>query len=410
MKGNSKRLVAIGLVFCFISVLSASTVVYANKNSQIVVSPSGDVTGVQDANAIEEALRTVDPGGTVNLKKGQFYLGRVIEVEGFDGTLKGAGKGKTIIEAVENSEPGSYLVLDPFSGFDIPVVFFLLNPINSVQISDLTVEVNEPNPSTEYFNPWGGGPTHALTYIFYLSAISSHIFNTFVNHVRARGASGDFDGFNLLVPVDIRNSAASSIHVVEHCEFENAGADGLHHLFAPGSSVIVRYNTFDNIGWAAHYANQIKSVVFSDNIVSRVGWYGGIYYWECNGGYIYNNLFTDNAPSAWGGKAAIILRDSHNFVISNNEFVDALGIRLLYGSSNNVIAGNDYRQSGLPGWEISGTYPIKFGCVWLVGDIFGIPPSTENLVIEWMFPQGTTLEQQILDEGVDNLVVTVPWS
>ncbi|MHA2207521.1 MAG: right-handed parallel beta-helix repeat-containing protein, partial [Candidatus Thorarchaeota archaeon] len=402
MKVNSKRVVAIGLVFCFLSVLSASTIVHANEDSQIIISPSGDMTGVQDANAIEEAFRTVDPGGTVKLKKGQFYVSRVIEVEGFDGTFRGAGKDKTIIEAVENYEPGSYLIFDPFSGFEIPIVFFFLNPVEYVQISDMTVEINEPNPSAEYFNPWGGGPTHALTYIFHLTTTGNLIFDTLVSKVRIRGAAGDFNGFNLLVPVDIRNSAESSVHVVEYCDFENAGADGLHHLFAPGTSVIVRFNTFDNMGWAAHYVHQSDSVVFSHNTVSRVGWYGGIYYWECNSGYIYNNLFTDNAPSPWRGKSAIILRDSQDFVVSNNEFVNALGIRLLYGSRNNVIAGNDFRESGLPGWEKSGTFPTEYGCVWLVGDIFGIPPSTENVVIEWRFPEGTTLEEQVLDEGVDN--------
>ncbi|MHA2212426.1 MAG: right-handed parallel beta-helix repeat-containing protein, partial [Candidatus Thorarchaeota archaeon] len=303
MNIKSKRIVAIGLVFCFLLILSASTIVQAKDGASIVISPSGDTTGVEDANVIEAALKSIPAGGTVELKKGQFYLNRIIAVEGFAGTFKGAGKDKTHIEALENSEPGGYLTLDPFSGFDIAILFFFLDPGEDVQISDMTVEVNEPNPSSEHPNPWAG-PTHGFTYIFHLTTTSNLVFNTDVSHVRVRGAPGDFNGQNLGVPLDVRNSAPSSVHVVEHCDFENVGADGLHHLFMPGSSVIVKSNTFDNLAWAAHYVRQSDSVVFSDNTVSRVGWYGGIYYWECNSGLIYDNLFTDNAPSPWGGKAA----------------------------------------------------------------------------------------------------------
>jgi hypothetical protein len=45
-----------------------------------------------------------------------------------------------------------------------------------------------------------------------------------------------------------------------------------------------------------------------------------------------------------------------------------------------------------------------------MGDIFGYPPTVENLVIEWLFPEGTTVADQVLDEGMDNLVLMLPSS
>jgi len=56
------------------------------------IAPSGDTTGVADANAIEAALRAAGPGDTVQLAAGTFYCSREIIVENFSGTFRGQGK------------------------------------------------------------------------------------------------------------------------------------------------------------------------------------------------------------------------------------------------------------------------------------------------------------------------------
>ena len=68
--------------------------------ADVVIEPSGDTTGVADADAIENALRDVAPGGTVKLAAGHFYVSESIVIEGFNGTLQGADKDVTIVEAV----------------------------------------------------------------------------------------------------------------------------------------------------------------------------------------------------------------------------------------------------------------------------------------------------------------------
>jgi hypothetical protein len=57
------------------------------------------------------------------------------------------------------------------------------------------------------------------------------------------------------------------------------------------------------------------------------------------------------------------------------------------------IAANDFRNSGLPGWTTGGP-----GCVKLNEGTY------DYIVVEFLLPEGTTLEDQVLDEGVDNKV------
>ncbi len=407
---KSKRAVTIGLLFCFLLFSSTSYTSLAKKGTHIVITPSGDMTGVADANAIEDALKTVALiGGTVELRKGRFYVSRVIEVEEFTGVFKGAGKDKTIIEAVENSDPGSYLYEHPNYG-PLTGMFYFLNPSGDVQIHGLTVEIKVANPAAEWHNPWGGLVT-ALNNVFDLWAASdlTQEYNTVVTQVKILGASGDFLGQNIAFPICIEGNHPgykSSFHLVENCDFENIGGTALEHWELPGSSVTVKSSTFRNIGWWAHFVYTCDVVIFSDNIITDCRFYGGIGVRDCNGGLVHDNLFRDLTYINWA-TSSIYLRNAYNLVVSSNEFVNARGIHLVRGSSRNVIVNNDYRQSGLPGWAKLDTIPSEYGCVWLWGDE-NPPPTAENLVIEWLFPEGTTLEDQVLDEGVDNRMLELP--
>lgn len=72
----------------------------ASKAPTVVVEP----TGVDDTenlkNAFADAM-TAGSGAVVQLCEGEYFLG-FIEVRDFNGTLKGAGKGKTVITALKN--------------------------------------------------------------------------------------------------------------------------------------------------------------------------------------------------------------------------------------------------------------------------------------------------------------------
>ncbi len=73
-------------------------------NGAYTITPSGDLSGVADANNIQFALGNVNPGGTILLKNGVFYVNRtIVAPSGFAGTLKGAGKENTKIVCVGNN-------------------------------------------------------------------------------------------------------------------------------------------------------------------------------------------------------------------------------------------------------------------------------------------------------------------
>jgi hypothetical protein len=58
----------------------------------IVLPPSGG----DDTEALLEALNSASPGSTIQLTAGEYHL-RYIEVYGFSGCLRGAGRDKTVI-------------------------------------------------------------------------------------------------------------------------------------------------------------------------------------------------------------------------------------------------------------------------------------------------------------------------
>jgi hypothetical protein len=102
------------------------------------VSPSGNFN--DDSYNIQTALDAAvvaGPGCTVQMTKGTFYLKERIEVEGFDGSIKGAGKDKTIItthDAVNFNIP---------SGDQESLIKFRHGKI---KMSDLTIKISNPNP------------------------------------------------------------------------------------------------------------------------------------------------------------------------------------------------------------------------------------------------------------------------
>lgn len=89
--------------------------------ADIILLPSGDATGVTDANSIETALNTLNPGETILLGVGTFYINRtIVASEGFNGTLRGVAMDDTeIIGVGSNASPfGNALINQPgWTGF-----------------------------------------------------------------------------------------------------------------------------------------------------------------------------------------------------------------------------------------------------------------------------------------------------
>jgi hypothetical protein len=117
----------------------------------IEVQASGDISGITDHFNINEALQNAGPGDVIKLGEGVFYLHKSIIKWDFNGTLKGSGMDKTVIQtapgiAFDVSEcpllEWSWITVEGHA-----LLFFPHNPNTeerTVIVSDLTIISNEP--------------------------------------------------------------------------------------------------------------------------------------------------------------------------------------------------------------------------------------------------------------------------
>jgi len=131
VKSIITRATSLIVIILFLNGLIITTVSARGKESVTemlvydLIQPSGDTTGVTDWTNIDNALQEAGPGDTVQLAAGTFYLDRSIIVYNFDGILKGAGKGVTVLKTVATDWYNRFLNF--------------LNPV-SVTVEDLTID------------------------------------------------------------------------------------------------------------------------------------------------------------------------------------------------------------------------------------------------------------------------------
>ncbi|MEP0133092.1 MAG: hypothetical protein ABJJ25_13920 [Eudoraea sp.] len=90
------------------------TTLKANNGQVFTITPSGDETGITDANSIMAAFEqatTAGDGSTVKMTPGTFFIERTIAPWDFVGTFKGAGKDATTIKVIEHGFENAGLAL-----------------------------------------------------------------------------------------------------------------------------------------------------------------------------------------------------------------------------------------------------------------------------------------------------------
>ncbi len=107
-------------------------------------------TGVDDTENLVQAFASAKasgPGAVVQLLEGQYTIG-MIEVREFDGTFRGAGKGKTIISNLPDLPCNEYWAID-----NCP---FLMQFVGgNVSVSELTFHINDGIPCADSeLSPW----------------------------------------------------------------------------------------------------------------------------------------------------------------------------------------------------------------------------------------------------------------
>jgi hypothetical protein len=308
------------------------------RDHKIVVNPSGDTTGVTDADSIEWALQNVAPGGTVQFSKGHFYVSRTIFVEGFNGDLKGAGMDKTIIEAVRKSDTeGFALGTHPINLNKRSKLLWFWNPTDYLGLEDLTLQVSDPQPSEPYQAYWADGDITALSSLFHALGGDCEIV---VKNIRMTGAEseadGNFNGMNLAWTFQ-RFPGIDDV-TIKDCVFEKSGGVPIELSDLSGSTVkVTRCETYDTNGGI--YLVQSKGVglepstfIFTHNNFRMFPGhnFAGIEIWNPSGhpdeGVQHDILISHNtfhSPSCKEPYAAIFAKRVSGAVVKNNRITGA---------------------------------------------------------------------------------------
>jgi len=258
-----------------------------------VIAPSGDPTGVLDADAIEGALRAVaacDFPGTVRLEEGHFWVSRPIQVSGFDGELvgavkkikgkekKGRKKGKTIIEAVRGPGVEFGTIPGPYWGLEeeehSPIFLFEDNE-GSIRIADLTVQILIPNPRDTYLlHGW----VETTSLYSFFEIVGGGDFDTAFENVLTRGGKGDYNDRNVIYGVHVMGGGpdyngawltgtwSNGTHEVKNCEFENIATYTYSFSFWWDSDFVVSGSSFTGVDTAIiSQINESTDVEISHN-------------------------------------------------------------------------------------------------------------------------------------------------
>ena len=245
--------------------------------ADIVVLPSGDLSGATDANAIESALAALPPGGVLLFKKGSFYINRTIQAPlGFSGTVTGKGKNKTAIVGV-----GDDVV--PFQG---STLFLFNQPSETLTMKKMAISIPEGFATTS-----AGGNFNLEQFILVnLSATGSDVRFKNLELTGAEATPGTFPGavYQPFDGIDVFGDFANfpaftsgGDYLISNCKISKTAFEG--HVFQSlkDASIRVKNNTYTEIKQTIYrfmdgchvsiVGNNMKASEFGTIVVTQEG-------------------------------------------------------------------------------------------------------------------------------------------
>ncbi|TLX76534.1 hypothetical protein E9993_06500 [Labilibacter sediminis] len=375
----------------------------------VYVAPSGDYSGLTDADNIEEGLNIVKiSGGTVFLTDGNdasvdhYYTSRNIVVSEFKGSLLGEDTDNTILHAGRQSEElGFEAALSPWWSQTagnpyLATVLQLDNSVGDVVIKNLTIRVDDDQPTNIKPDYYGNDASYISNFIEILGG--EH--DTYIENVHLLGkttsAYGNASGMNVNWGVHVMlGSPVSEVNksgnlFVKNLNVENIGDAALMFMrFAEGSNIMVDQLNAINVIQGVTALNIFNSdvKVVNSYVNCHSNGFPGMFFKTIPGGLSVTDNKIEN-PTYWG----IILHDDVNSAeVRNNTFINLTKYfcfaAILVRGAENIIVHNDYKRSNLKGIGVNG------GAV-ILSDV-----SSQNYVHEMKFTptKGVTLCDMILD-------------
>jgi hypothetical protein len=260
---------------------------------------SGDTSGVTDTLQIQTAFDNAveHRGSTVKLGPGTFYLNKEIVAVNFDGTFKGAGKGKTIIQ---NTEDHPFpLLSDPIWGLDGPqqvgfaLMFLFYQNADTestahhpytIKISDMTIRVVRESeawqlPGWPDFlpDPTSINPIMAagIARMEYVEGEISY-FNLFCQRLEFEGIiSSSYFLFGSSAANGIQFAGSNWLYMsqltgtfsVKDCTFKSICCGIVALGVFKDSLLHIQHNTFDGVAWGMElYPGNMLCIIVNNDM------------------------------------------------------------------------------------------------------------------------------------------------
>jgi len=434
-KGFSVGIVFLALMVCTTCTKDEVLLTPDGESSALKAAPAENFiitltpTGGDDSDAIEEALweaRNEGPGSVVQLTEGTFYVTRNIRVDGFDGSLKGAGKSETVITQL----PGSKIDGVPGKvGFNFSSLLTFRG--GDIRIADLTFEITDPEPAgvQDLNHLW----VDALVYVIDISVESyPGTVSSSIDNVAFIGAQGNlFGNFNIVRCVDIGDpqGIGGGSHSITNCDFISICVPFQAYYFKSGAVVIGGSpnagNTFigNNLGVVLGLNENLEAEVswnhFEGNISSSVNLLGD----ENLGPAIYT---VEKNTLEFAGYAEGIIVSDYNYLNHGEKTLDVkisgnkLSMNTIFwpgmivDGKDILVTSNQIEGEGFAGiasfWGdgiiITGNNVQNFTPIELPGFGLGaairLNPDTRNCVVV-----GGSNKTNVVDLGTDNIITGV---
>jgi len=266
---NKTLLICISILAIFIwnSCSEQPTSVPDVQNVDGTLSKTHYVSGTD----ITEQLRNdLNAGLSVTLPAGHFYVSETIVVQGYSGTVKGAGKDATIIETLEDFKAVPTLDSPPY---EITAIFVALWSKGDVTFKDMTILVTGEAPAEPHHHINLGMVTtidHAIV-VTRVSPESVTGIEAKFQNLRIIGENSTDDGAvyekNLVYPLTAtgKGEGVPISAVFKDCEIENASIFGIGYVDSYGGSGDIKNNVISNTRYAVWLRNNLDSEIIIKN-------------------------------------------------------------------------------------------------------------------------------------------------
>jgi hypothetical protein len=450
-------LVALGLLLVVPAAALASPKTFS-------VSPSGG-NDTHNLQAAFNAAVKAGPSSTVQLSAGHFYTNNIV-VNGFKGTFRGAGEGKTFIDCLRGLYPsGTYPNGRPVPGVTIGAAgtMFSHNPTllvfdgGHITVSGMSFDITSPSPA----QAWDDGSGTPAEYLECTVVVTGDVVSSAFDQVAFIAGAGSDLGYNTDVALYIGGTgpadanglpttfwSISGTESVRDCSF--SGHDGVQIEGLTDGRATVSHNVitgyafgcllFDNSDSTATVCDNRMSCSGGENVWVLQGWQAGFgagaplpsppapHYLiagnhmlatgTAGGLWLEDDSSLYNAPDRLDATITGNTIDLEN--TGNDAGLDGLYAQDIWFVHNRIygtgLAGIDvgalssvfgYPSAPASGWKIIGN---DMSGLTATGDQFGGVPTAQV----WLGPDaahclvvGGEAPTQVLDQGTDDTLINV---